>query len=45
MKVIEADRSILVCDPALRSDAALYIVLLQWEEGALAYVRDFRSTR
>jgi RNA polymerase sigma-70 factor (ECF subfamily) len=37
--------AILVCDPARPSDAALYIVLLQWEEGALAYVRDFRSTR
>jgi len=37
--------AILVCDPRGRPMRRSTIVLLQWEEGALAYVRDFRSTR
>jgi len=42
---VEQRPAILVCDPARPSDAPLYFVLLQWEEGALAYVRDFRYAR
>jgi RNA polymerase sigma-70 factor, ECF subfamily len=42
---VERRPAILVCDPARPSDAPLYFVLLRWEKGALAYVRDFRYAR
>jgi RNA polymerase sigma-70 factor, ECF subfamily len=42
---VEGRPAILVCDPARPTDAPLYFVLLGWEEGSLAYVRDFRYAR
>ncbi len=42
---VERRPAILVCDPGRPSSPPLYFVLLRWEEGALAHVRDFRYAR
>jgi len=39
---VDGHPAILVCDPAAPSPTPLYFVLLEWKEGGIANIRDFR---
>jgi RNA polymerase sigma-70 factor (ECF subfamily) len=42
---VDGRPAVLVCDPAALSPTPLYFVLLEWTEGSVASIRDFRHAR
>lgn len=42
---VDGQPAVLVCDPRSPSAAASYFILLNWAEGAVAGIRDFRYAR